>query len=139
MFISQTPFFLFNSKFDAWQMDNDLQVPCKVGEAKHKHCNAAEQAAIVQYGADFIKALQPVVASAPKNGAFITSCICHGCSWNTLTTGATGDATTSWGYYAQWLEAHRSGAAAAAKSIHVDARAPNGDGELKDPKCMQFP
>ena len=128
----QTPFFMFNSKFDAWQMDNDLrvrlhfslrcdsqlreqdaslslapnntcpssleqqqpaarvymptptravyvQVPCLVGEASHKACSTKEQAAILQYGIDFLAALLPVIASAPKNGAFITSCVCHGC------------------------------------------------------------
>ena len=39
----ETPLFMFNSRFDAWQMDNDLQIPCHLGEAKHPKCNAAEQ------------------------------------------------------------------------------------------------
>jgi len=138
----QTPFFLFNSKVDAWQMDNDLQIPCRAGDANHTTCDAKEQAAIVQYGGDFVDALAPVIGSAPKNGAFVTSCICHSCSWHTLTTGAAGDETTSYGYYAQWLDAQRhttktKGAAAA--SIHIDTRGPNGGGDLKDPLCMAFP
>lgn len=68
----KTPFFMFNSRFDAWQMDNDLQVPCHVGEENHTKCSSAEQAAIVQYGADFIDALQPVIDSAPPK-----RCIYH--------------------------------------------------------------
>jgi hypothetical protein len=47
----ETPFFVFNSRFDAWQMDNDLQVPCHAGDPTHTHCNTTEQAAIIQYGA----------------------------------------------------------------------------------------
>ena len=39
------------------------------------------QAAVMSYGSDFLEALQPVIDSAPKNGAFITSCVCHGCPW----------------------------------------------------------
>lgn len=47
MFV-ETPFFMFNSRFDAWQMDNDLQVPCHAGESNHQKCTTAEQAAIVR-------------------------------------------------------------------------------------------
>jgi hypothetical protein len=61
---------------------------CKLGEPKHPLCNDAEQAAVVQYGSDFLEALKPVIESAPKNGAFITSCVCHGCPWSEVTTGA---------------------------------------------------
>jgi hypothetical protein len=132
----KAPFFMFNSRFDAWQMDNDLQVPCRAGEAKHKPCNSREQSAIVQYGADFLDALKPVIASAPKNGAFITSCICHSCSWSTLTTGV--DTLTSYAHYAAWFKNHTPDRSST-RSIHIDSRAPNGGGTLKDPKCMPFP
>ena len=129
-------------------MDNDLQVPCHAGEPKHPKCNTKEQAAIVQYGADFLDALQPVIASAPKNGAFITSCLCHGCPWSTVTT-STADNLTSYNHYAAWhsavaanphgQERGAAGMAAVGSTIHIDSRAPNGGGELKDPMCAPFP
>jgi hypothetical protein len=149
----QTSFFVFNSRFDAWQLDNDLQVPCAAGHAGHTSCNATEEAAIVQYGSDFLDALQPVVDSAPKNGAFITSCVCHGCPWSSVTTGTKGDAKTSWQHYADWHQAHRvqvnlssssapapasTSAPAALTTIHIDGRAPNGGGDLKDPMCVHL-
>jgi hypothetical protein len=126
----QSPFFMFNSRFDAWQMDNDLQVTCSVGDKGHRPCSTAEQAAIVQYGADFLSDLKPVIASTPKNGGFITSCICHGCPWSTLTL----DNATSYQHYARW---HRG---QDGSSMHIDSRPPNGGGALaSDPLCMSFP
>jgi hypothetical protein len=126
----QSPFFMFNSRFDAWQMDNDLQVTCKVGYKGHTPCSTAEQAAIVQYGADFISDLKPVIASTPKNGGFITSCICHACNWTSLVL----DNATSHQHYARW---HRG---EDGSSMHIDSRPPNGGGALaSDPLCMSFP
>ena len=62
---------MFNSRFDAWQMDNDLQVPCKAGDPKHKACNPAEQAAVVEYGVrqpvDFRCIPGAFCASAPRS------------------------------------------------------------------------
>ena len=131
---------MFNSRFDAWQIDNDLQVPCSAGHADHQMCNATEQAAIVQYGSDFLDALKPVIDSAPKNGAFITSCVCHGCPWPTVTTGSPGDTKTSWGHYADWYSQRLAGAMGSAptlsQTIHIDGRAPNGGGDLTDPLCV---
>ena len=145
----ETPLFMFNSKFDAWQMDNDLQVPCKAGDAGHVTCNSTESAAIVQYGADFLTALQPVIASQARNGAFITSCICHGCPWSTVKTGASGDVKTSYGHYAAWHTKMKTKALGKGQevrvssseppSIHIDTRGPNGDGAITDPLCMAFP
>ena len=120
-------------------MDNDLHIPCRAGEPKHPKCNTNEQAAIVQYGEDFLDALKPVIESAPKNGAFITSCLCHGCPWSTVTTGASGDTKTSYGHYAAWHSALVAGAVAEGSTVHIDSRAPNGGGELKDPMCAPFP
>ena len=134
-------------------MDNDLQVPCHLGDPKHPKCTAAEQRAVLQYGSDFLEALKPAVASAPKNGAFITSCICHGCPWDVLTTGTPGDTKTSYGHYAAWHTQHLLAAlsgeltgprrlqekAIGATSVHIDSRGPNGGGDLRDKMCMPFP
>lgn len=101
----------------------------------------------MNYGSDFLEALKPVIDSAPKNGAFITSCVCHGCPWSTVTTGATGDTKTSYGHYAAWHNAHRLAAAGdatawkgvASTTIHIDSRAPNGGGKITNKECMAFP
>ena len=131
-------------------VDNDLQVPCHLGEQKHPKCTATEQSEVLKYGADFLKALEPVIDSAPKNGAFITSCICHGCPWDVVTTGTRGDTKTSYGHYASWHSQHRlatlSGSGGfsetsygIASSVHIDIRKPNGGGDLKNSMCMPFP
>ena len=122
-------FFLFNSRFDAWQMQNDLQVPCINGDMSHPTCNVTEQASVIQYGDDFLTALQPVIDSAPKNGAFITSCICHSCSWGKLEL----DGASSYTHYSRWWFGGND------STIHLDRRAPNGGGQLTDPKCVRFP
>ena len=46
----QTPFFMFNSKYDAWQLREILEVPCFDGFATHSNCSSTDQAAIRQYG-----------------------------------------------------------------------------------------
>lgn len=117
------------SATQAWQMDNDLQIPCKAGSAGHPACNTAEQAAIIQYGTDFLTALTPAIGTGPKNGAFITSCICHSCDWAELVL----DNITSNQYYARW----HSGTAAT--TIHIDTRPPNGGGAIKLSTCFAFP
>jgi len=116
-----TPFFIFNSKYDAWQLMYELQTPW---------VTPAEQAAVIQYGVDFLTQFKPV-QSEPKNGAMITSCICHGCPWNTLEL----EGKNSYQHYASWFVGNNSGPAA----IHVDARLPNGNGTITDPNCMKFP
>jgi len=123
----KTPFFMFNSKYDAWQLGSEFQ---------SSWTTAAEQAGVLQYGKDFLAQLAPVQAE-PKNGAMITSCICHGCSWGTLTTGAAGieGAKTSYQHYADWYYGRTTGA----DSVHIDTRTPNGGGAIKDPHCKPFP
>jgi hypothetical protein len=106
----KTPFFIFNSKFDAWQLSNEL--------------HSYKTDLVVQYGKDFMSQFSPMY-SEPKNGAFITTCVCHGCPWSALTL--TNDSKlTSYNHYAAWHEGKTTGA----DSIHVDSRAPNGDGTL---------
>ena len=39
---------------------------------------------MLKYGKDFLADFTPVRAE-DKNGAFITSCICHGCPWTSPT------------------------------------------------------
>ena len=117
----QTPWYMFNSKFDSWQLANILQTPWTT---------KAEQAAVIAYGADFMQQFEPVAAEQ-RNGAFITSCICHGCPWSTLVL----DGLTSLQLYARW----HAGTIVHPQSIAVDQRGPNGDGAITDKLCLPFP
>jgi len=117
----QTPFFVFNSKYDSWQLGNELQT---------KWDTAEEQAAVIQYGEDFLEQFKPVQTES-QNGAMITSCICHGCPWTQLEL----EGKTSYQHYADWYYGKTSGNAA----IHIDPRHPNGDGSLDFKQCSAFP
>ena len=65
-----------------------------------------------------------------RNGAFVTTCICHGCDWTDLEI----DGKTSYHHYAQWMQSvGRPGTAG--EHVHVDHRPPNGGGKL-DVKCL---
>jgi hypothetical protein len=138
----KTPFFMFNSKVDAWQMCNILQLPC-YGSDDRNHttvCNATEQESLVDYGSSFLSPPNVgAVEHEPQNGAFITSCVCHGCPWYYLRSGWS-DNRTSFEHYADWHQGRTKGAAA----LHVDRGPPNGGGVLHKqfpgyPGCLQFP
>ena len=79
-------------------------------------------------------AFAPVEASR-KNGAFITSCICHGCPWagDTLAVGSSGP--SPYEAYGRWYVGMDVGKDA----IHIDARLPNGNGTIKSASCKAFP
>merc|ERR1712178_342700 len=117
----QTPFFMFNSKYDAWQLNSILQT---------KWTEKAEQKAVIQYGVDFLDQFKPV-QSEPANGAMITSCICHGCPWLDFVL----EGKNSYQHYADWYYGKTSGAS----SIHIDTRLPNGGGSIKLKQCKAFP
>ena len=122
----QTPYFVFNSRFDAWQLSNVLQVGSWTG-------NSTKQGALVQYGADFLTQFEAavVVPTAPRNGAFISTCICHACPWQTLQLGN----KTAFQHYAAWYEGRTAGGGA---SVHLDTRQPNGGGAITDSLCAAF-
>ena len=124
----QTPFFVFNSRFDAWQLANVLQIDGWGTKAK--------QDAVVQYGADFLASFQTAVVEAHghnnSHGAFISTCICHACPFPTLELGG----KTSFEHYTSWYVGATAGGA---DSMHIDTRPPNGGGTLKDNLCAAFP
>ena len=124
----KTPFFMFNSKYDSWQLRNILQVPCYY---KDQHpCPEHQQQAVLQYGRDFMNQFA-VVRNEHRNGAFITSCVCHGCPWPNLVL----EGKSAYAHYAAWLADDTTGP----QSIHIDTRAPNGGGVLKNSECSTFP
>jgi len=117
----RTPFFMFNSKYDAYQLARVLDV--KGMET------AEEQSAVLQYGSDFLKDFEQL-QDEPKNGGMITSCICHNCPWSHLAL----DGKSSYQHYADWSFGKASGADA----LHVDSRTPNGAGTITHPYCAEF-
>ena len=122
----ETPFFMFNSKYDAWQLGNEFQSSWQTKD---------EQKGVLQYGEDFMAQLAPAyLGGETKNGGMITSCICHGCPWNALTL----QGKTSNEHYADWFY----GKTAGAQSMHIDLRLPNGNGTLTGgafSECAHFP
>lgn len=123
--VIQTPFFMFNSKYDAWQLGNEFQSNWATKE---------EQNGVLQYGKDFMTQLAPVYNGESKHGGMITSCICHGCPWADLKL----KGKSSFEHYADWFYEKTSGAA----SMHIDPRLPNGDGALAGGPfkyCAAFP
>jgi len=128
----ETPFFMFNSRFDEWQLLNELQTGTS---RQHMADDAAVQKDVIGYGALFLDEVAPVGGAGSRNGAFITTCICHSCPWSDLVL----NNKTADEHYADWFYGKTSGASAK----HVDIRMPNGDGTLNEqPKytrCDPFP
>ena len=126
----ETPLFVLNSKYDAWQLNNELQSDWKTKET---------QAAVLAYGEDFFSALLPLVKET-GNGGFITSCICHGCAWDQLALNGTVDGTpisaTGYSWYALWASGLGD---EGVQVLAVDTRGPNGDGAITLESCSAFP
>ena len=115
----KTPFFMFNSRYDQWQLANINQAGWTT---------PGEKAAVIRYGADFLT--QWRAAIVPPNGAMITTCICHACNWTSFVLGG----KNSYRHYADWVTGKTQGNA----SLHVDLRAPNGGGTMVGPHCAPF-
>jgi len=131
--VIETPLFMFNSQYDQWQLDNELQATYNAGQTK-------EFAGVIQYGKDFITQLTAagIGANGSQHGGVITSCICHGCPWGGFVLdGKTGDQ-----WYADWYYGVTAGGP---ESLHVDRRLPNGGGAMGNHKdhrwlsCSPFP
>lgn len=120
----QERLFLFNSKYDTWQLDNVLQTGGRdrgvglwmQGAPKDASMTSAASA----FSQDFMAKL-PALASSEKNGGFITSCLCHDCPWRDLRVGA----ESALEHYVAWAEGR------AERGLLIDSRGPNGDGELE--------
>lgn len=121
-----TPFFMFNSKYDAWQLGNIFQSGWDTTE---------EQTGVLLYGLSFMRQLGPVyLGGESKHGGMITSCICHGCPWDDLLL----DGKNSFQHYADWFYGKTTGEAA----MHIDLRGPNGNGTLNGTtfkSCFPYP
>jgi hypothetical protein len=113
----QTPAFMFNSRFDEFQLGNILQLM--------NWTTVEQRDAVISFGESFLSQVAPFLAHE-RNGAFITTCICHGCDWTDLEM----DGKTSYAHYAAWMESLGNGTATADEHIHIDHRPPDGGGAL---------
>ncbi len=82
-FIS-TPWFMFQSRYDQWQLSKELFMPCIVSQPfsppyNKSTCNDTDVANIQSYGVDFLAQFGKVMnMQGTKNGAFLDACIIHG-------------------------------------------------------------
>ena len=112
----RAPLFWFNSRFDAAQLDVIvLQLGCvHAGGA----CGPSQRRAMLGFGDEWLSsAIDPLPG---KDGAFITSCVCHGCSWWNFAL----HGKSAFEHFAAWDRGLAPGTA----SVHVDVRPPNGAG-----------
>ena len=78
------PVFAVQSRFDEFQLQNLLGLPCFHGQTYappysniSAQCNTSEKAAIVRFGADLLEQMQPWLQRKPESGAWLVSCIQH--------------------------------------------------------------
>lgn len=64
--IIDTPYFMFNSKYDEWQMGNILQSKCAAN--RKIKCNDTQQADVLVHGVDFMTQFAPVLVSKHSFG-----------------------------------------------------------------------
>ena len=78
------PLFVVQSRFDEFQLRCLLGLPCMLNEPcgppynPDPNCSAAERTAIVDFGADLLRKLQPFLRAKPESGLWLVSCIQHG-------------------------------------------------------------
>lgn len=90
----RAPLFVWQSKFDHFQLNDILGVDCALLQAytppwlAPPNCSAASTAAIAAFGAAFMQQLAPLLAAPGlTRGVYLTSCVLHGMDYNYLTTG----------------------------------------------------
>jgi hypothetical protein len=100
----KTPWFAFQSRFDHWQLDEEIFLPCMLGQPlappyRPGSCTPAEQTGIRNYGYAFMGQFQPLIdVPGTKNGAFVDACIIHG-STNSSINGLNNTAA-----FDQWIK-----------------------------------
>jgi hypothetical protein len=90
----QAPLFVWQSKFDHFQLSEFLGADCARQQAYNPPwapapvCSRNNSAAIVAYGEYFMRTLQPLLAAPGlRRGVYLTSCVLHGMSYDQLTVG----------------------------------------------------
>jgi hypothetical protein len=90
----RAPLFVWQSKFDHFQLTDFLSVDCAFEQAYTPPwkpaplCSQNNTKAIVEYGAYFMGTLKDLLAApGPHRALYLTSCVLHGMDWNYLTLG----------------------------------------------------
>ena len=90
----QAPLFVWQSKFDHFQLRAFLSADCAFEQAYTPPwgpapvCSHNNTAAIFAYGAYFMEQLAPLIsAKGPHRALYLTSCVLHGMDYNFLTVG----------------------------------------------------
>ena len=85
-----SPWFAFQSRFDHWQLSEELFMPCMQAQAygppfSPTKCNQTDATNIEQYGPRFMSQFRPfITAPNSKNGAFLDACIIHGSTTSSI-------------------------------------------------------
>merc|ERR1711957_379470 len=72
----ETPFFVMNSAYDAWQMHNILQTQC-IPAPNRGPCSAEQNASLLAFRNKFVADIASVTDGKPKNGVYVDSCYVH--------------------------------------------------------------
>jgi hypothetical protein len=97
-----TPWFALQSRFDKWQLSEELFMPCMQAQPysppyKPNSCSAADVANIRAYGPRFMAQFRPLIdAPGSKNGAFLDACIIHGSTNSSIDGLSNGEAFQRW-------------------------------------------
>lgn len=112
----QTPMFILNSKYDTWQQNAILNIPC---DGDITTCGDDDKKAFVDYGRKMLDSLQNNLPD--RHSAFVSNCPQH-CQtgenvWVTesIDSVAMGDAVTTW-----WNAAIENGGKVEKGVVHVD-------------------
>ena len=106
-----TPWFALQSRFDHWQLSEELFMPCMQGQSysppfKPNKCKPADEANIEAYGPRFMEQFRPLITTpGTKNGAFLDACIIHGSTNSSIDGLNNGAAFQAWlaGEKAWWV------------------------------------
>ena len=130
----KTPWFALQSRFDHWQLAEELFLGCVASQPYSppyppapkdlaQTCTPPQKAAIEQYGPDFMAEFSKVMASSDRNGAFVDACIIHG-STNSSIDGLNNNAA-----FEQWRAATEQKVGSAKKSWWLMG-CPDGTGKM---------
>ena len=131
-----TPYFLTNSKYDAFQLSSILSEPC----CGHNPptCNATDVGRLDSYSRDFVAAVTKLASTKTfqrQNGAYLTSCVCHNCAWDQLNFSK----TTVLAAMTQWYTESLGDSRQLGQHVSIDPRGLNGDGSLvHTPSCQNW-
>ena len=95
-----TPWFAWQSRFDKWQLGNELFLSCMNAQPysppfNPSTCTSAEDAAIQEWGT-YLMAQLDYTAQPSRNGGFIDACIIHGSTTSKIDGKTNAEAFQAW-------------------------------------------